>query len=97
MVPKTGSSRSCSSYELNQAGQKGSGAKKTRRRFRFWPLTRWSKKKTVGGEPEHSSSDSWNNNDGGGASMDQSDSEDEEGGRRSQAEVSISSWSTCRG
>eukprot|EP00063_Salmo_salar_P035888 XP_014010723.1 PREDICTED: muscarinic acetylcholine receptor M3-like isoform X1 [Salmo salar] len=85
MVPKTGSSRSCSSYELNQAGQKGSGAKKTRRRFRFWPLTRWSKKKasTVGGEPEHSSSDSWNNNDGGGASMDQSDSEDEEGATES--------------
>uniref|UniRef100_A0A4W5KFP5 Muscarinic acetylcholine receptor n=1 Tax=Hucho hucho TaxID=62062 RepID=A0A4W5KFP5_9TELE len=81
MVPKTGSSRSCSSYELNQAGQKGSGAKKTRGRFRFWPLSRWSKKKaaTVGGEPEHSSSDSWNNNDAGGVSMDQSDSEDEEG------------------
>ncbi|XP_045079235.1 muscarinic acetylcholine receptor M3 [Coregonus clupeaformis] len=85
MVPKTGSSRSCSSYELNQAGQKGSGAKKTRGRFRFWPLSRWSKKKatTVGGEPEHSSSDSWNNNEGGGASMDQSDSEDEEGATES--------------
>uniref|UniRef100_A0A674DZ01 Muscarinic acetylcholine receptor n=1 Tax=Salmo trutta TaxID=8032 RepID=A0A674DZ01_SALTR len=89
MVPKTGSSRSCSSYELNQAGQKGSGAKKTRRRFRFWPLTRWSKKKasTVGGEPEHSSSDSWNNNDGGGASMDQSDSEDEEGATESSRAI----------
>uniref|UniRef100_A0A674CBC6 Muscarinic acetylcholine receptor n=1 Tax=Salmo trutta TaxID=8032 RepID=A0A674CBC6_SALTR len=89
MVPKTGSSRSCSSYELNQAGQKGSGAKKTRRRFRFWPLTSWSKKKasTVGGEPEHSSSDSWNNNDGGGASMDQSDSEDEEGATESSRAI----------
>ncbi|CDQ90904.1 unnamed protein product, partial [Oncorhynchus mykiss] len=69
MVPKTGSSRSCSSYELNQAGQKDSGAKKTIGCFQFWSLR----------EPEHSSSDSWNNNDGGGASMDQSDSEDEEG------------------
>uniref|UniRef100_A0A4W5KFM1 Muscarinic acetylcholine receptor n=1 Tax=Hucho hucho TaxID=62062 RepID=A0A4W5KFM1_9TELE len=89
MVPKTGSSRSCSSYELNQAGQKGSGAKKTRGRFRFWPLSRWSKKKaaTVGGEPEHSSSDSWNNNDAGGVSMDQSDSEDEEGATESSRAI----------
>uniref|UniRef100_A0AAZ3QWW9 Muscarinic acetylcholine receptor n=1 Tax=Oncorhynchus tshawytscha TaxID=74940 RepID=A0AAZ3QWW9_ONCTS len=89
MVPKTGSSRSCSSYELNQAAQKDSGAQKTRGRFRFWPLSRWSKKKTVtvGGEPEHSSSDSWNNNDGGGASMDQSDSEDEEGAKESSRAI----------
>uniref|UniRef100_A0A8C7SJJ4 Muscarinic acetylcholine receptor n=1 Tax=Oncorhynchus mykiss TaxID=8022 RepID=A0A8C7SJJ4_ONCMY len=89
MVPKTGSSRSCSSYELNQAGQKDSGAKKTRGCFRFWPLSRWSKKKTVTvrGEPEHSSSDSWNNNDGGGASMDQSDSEDEEGATESSRAI----------
>ncbi|KAJ8013647.1 hypothetical protein DPEC_G00031980 [Dallia pectoralis] len=77
MVPKTGSSRSCSSYELNQVGHKGSGGKKVVGRFRFWPLSRWSRKKAVvGREPEHSSSDSWNNNEGGGASMDQSDSEE---------------------
>uniref|UniRef100_A0A674CBH9 Muscarinic acetylcholine receptor n=1 Tax=Salmo trutta TaxID=8032 RepID=A0A674CBH9_SALTR len=56
MVPKTGSSRSCSSYELNQAGQKGSGAKKTRRRFRFWPLTSWSKKKLTSPEDQDSPS-----------------------------------------
>ncbi|XP_046888717.1 muscarinic acetylcholine receptor M3 [Hypomesus transpacificus] len=86
MVPKTGSSRSCSSYELNQPAQRGGpGGNKARpgtRRFCFWlPLRGRSKKATVTtatGEPEHSSSDSYNNNDAG-ASMDQSESEDEDG------------------
>ncbi|KAJ8365609.1 hypothetical protein SKAU_G00144400 [Synaphobranchus kaupii] len=72
---QTGSSRSCSSYELNQPVPKSS----TRRlggRFCFWPLTK-SAKANNEGEPEHSSSDSWNNNEAG-VSMDQSESDEEE-------------------
>ncbi|KAL0964732.1 hypothetical protein UPYG_G00328160 [Umbra pygmaea] len=90
MVPKTGSSRSCSSYELNQAAQKGSAGKKAAGRFRFWPLSKWTRKKAVvGGEPEHSSSDSWNNNEGGGASMDQSESDEDGATESSRAIYSI--------
>ncbi|KAJ8395988.1 hypothetical protein AAFF_G00025200 [Aldrovandia affinis] len=72
---QTGSSRSCSSYELNHPAQK-SATRRLGGRFRFWPLTK-SGKASSEGEPEHSSSDSWNNNDAG-ASMDQSESDEEE-------------------
>ncbi|KAG9346041.1 hypothetical protein JZ751_007856 [Albula glossodonta] len=72
---QTGSSRSCSSYELSQPAQK-SATQRLGGRFRFWPLTK-SGKASSEGEPEHSSSDSWNNNDTG-VSMDQSESEEEE-------------------
>ncbi|XP_064176580.1 muscarinic acetylcholine receptor M3 [Anguilla rostrata] len=72
---QTGSSRSCSSYELNQPARKSS-TQRLGGRFRFWPLTKSSKSSNEG-EPEHSSSDSWNNNEAG-ASMEQSDSDEEE-------------------
>ncbi|XP_067901378.1 muscarinic acetylcholine receptor M3-like [Heterodontus francisci] len=71
-VHQTGSSRSCSSNELQRAGMKD----KRLRRCRFWPTSKtW--KANIEGEHEASSSDSWNNNDGGG-SLDHSDSSDED-------------------
>ncbi|XP_036394844.1 muscarinic acetylcholine receptor M3-like [Megalops cyprinoides] len=76
IVQQTGSSRSCSSYELNQPEQKSAAKRTGGRRFRFWPLIKAGKPSSEG-EQEHSSSDSWNNNDAG-ASMDQSDSDEEE-------------------
>ncbi|KAJ8264426.1 hypothetical protein GJAV_G00149010 [Gymnothorax javanicus] len=66
---QTGSSRSCSSYELNRPAQKSS----TRRlgsRFCLWPLTK-SAKANSEGETEHSSSDSWNNNEAGASESDE--------------------------
>ncbi|XP_030630324.1 muscarinic acetylcholine receptor M3 [Chanos chanos] len=86
MVPQTGSSRSCSSYQLNQStGQKGSGKKTSQ--FHFWPFGR-GRSHTSTGDTEHSSSDSWNNNDAG-ISMDQSDEEEEEEAGESRAIYSI--------
>ncbi|XP_028823142.1 muscarinic acetylcholine receptor M3 isoform X2 [Denticeps clupeoides] len=76
MMPQTGSSRSCSSYELNQPPQKRSG-KKSRGWFRFWPLGNRLQRGNSGRDQEHSSSDSWNNNETG-VSMDQSDEDEEE-------------------
>ncbi|MBN3297016.1 ACM3 protein, partial [Amia calva] len=74
-VHQTGSSRSCSSYELTQQSVKGSARRKPGR-FAFWPLMKTWKPNNEG-EQDHSSSDSWNNNDAA-ASLDQSGSSDEE-------------------
>ncbi|XP_067844393.1 muscarinic acetylcholine receptor M3-like isoform X2 [Heptranchias perlo] len=72
-VHQTGSSRSCSSNELQRAGTKD---KRRHGRCHFWPTTKTWKANTEG-EQEASSSDSWNNNDGGG-SLDHSASSDED-------------------
>ncbi|XP_037399791.1 muscarinic acetylcholine receptor M3 [Pygocentrus nattereri] len=87
MMPTTDSSHSCSSYTVNQPGQKD-GRRKKARRFRFWPLGRGGRKRRSTSDPEHSSSDSWNNNEAG-ASMDQSDEEEEEEGAETRAIYSI--------
>ncbi|XP_072906680.1 muscarinic acetylcholine receptor M3-like isoform X3 [Hemitrygon akajei] len=70
---QTGSSRSCSSNELQREGMRN---KRKSRRCHFWPTPK-SWKASTEGEQEPSSSDSWNNNDGGG-SLDHSASSDEE-------------------
>lgn len=75
-VPTTGSSRSCSSYELQQQ----SVARSARRRCGccdFWvPAKTWEP--SAGRvDPDHSSSDSWNHNDAA-ASLENSASSDEE-------------------
>nr|XP_023686633.1 muscarinic acetylcholine receptor M3 [Paramormyrops kingsleyae] len=69
---QTGSSRSCSSYELSRPTKKGS-VKRIMGRFRLWPAPKPGSE----GEQDQSSSDSWNNNDAA-MSMDQSDSDEEE-------------------
>ncbi|XP_069464073.1 muscarinic acetylcholine receptor M3 [Ambystoma mexicanum] len=74
---KTGSSRSCSSYELQQ---QQSMKRSSRRKFgmcHFWPLTKSWKPDAEHAEQDHSSSDSWNNNDAN-ASAENSASSDEE-------------------
>ncbi|XP_066520425.1 muscarinic acetylcholine receptor M3 isoform X2 [Hoplias malabaricus] len=86
MMPPTDSSHSCSSYTLNQQGQKDRKRKKASA-FRFWPLGQGRKRRSAG-DPEHSSSDSWNNNDAG-ASMDQTDEEEEDDGAEARAIYSI--------
>ncbi|XP_051867574.1 muscarinic acetylcholine receptor M3-like [Pristis pectinata] len=72
-VHQTGSTRSCSSNELQREGTRN---KRRPGRCRFWPTSK-SWKANTEGEQEPSSSDSWNNNDGGG-SLDHSASSDEE-------------------
>ncbi|XP_036211093.1 muscarinic acetylcholine receptor M3 [Myotis myotis] len=75
-VPTTGSSRSCSSYELQQQ----SVARSARRRCGccdFWFPTKTWQPSAQRVEPDHSSSDSWNNNDAA-ASLENSASSDEE-------------------
>uniref|UniRef100_A0A8C4W181 Muscarinic acetylcholine receptor n=2 Tax=Gopherus TaxID=38771 RepID=A0A8C4W181_9SAUR len=75
-IHQTGSSRSCSSYELQQQSMKRS----TRRKYgrcHFWLTTKSWKPSQDQGEQEHSSSDSWNNNDAA-ASLENSASSDEE-------------------
>lgn len=76
-VNQTGSSRSCSSYELQQQNTKRS----TRRKCggcHFWMTSKsWKPSPDQIDDQEHSSSDSWNNNDGN-ASLDNSASSDEE-------------------
>ncbi|XP_036402322.1 muscarinic acetylcholine receptor M3-like [Megalops cyprinoides] len=72
---QTGSSRSCSSYELGRAGGRGGSIHRAVSRLPLWPLMRaWRPADT---DPDRSSCDSWNNNDTG-TSMDQSGSSDEE-------------------
>ncbi|XP_019405354.1 PREDICTED: muscarinic acetylcholine receptor M3 [Crocodylus porosus] len=75
-VHQTGSSRSCSSYELQQQSLKHSNRRKFRR-CHFWLTARSWKPSTDPGDQEHSSSDSWNNNDAA-ASLENSASSDEE-------------------
>ncbi|CAM5134064.1 unnamed protein product [Natator depressus] len=75
-IHQTGSSRSCSSYELQQQSMKHS----TRRKYgrcHFWLTTKSWKPSQDQGDQEHSSSDSWNNNDAA-ASLENSASSDEE-------------------
>lgn len=75
-VPTTGSSRSCSSYELQQQ----SVARSARRRCGccdFWFPTKTWKPSAQRVDQDHSSSDSWNNNDAA-ASLENSASSDEE-------------------
>uniref|UniRef100_A0ACB8GB44 Muscarinic acetylcholine receptor M3 n=1 Tax=Sphaerodactylus townsendi TaxID=933632 RepID=A0ACB8GB44_9SAUR len=75
-VNQTGSSRSCSSYELQQQNTKRSN----RRKYggcHFWMTSKSWKPSPDQVEQEHSSSDSWNNNDGN-ASLENSASSDEE-------------------
>ncbi|XP_070257333.1 muscarinic acetylcholine receptor M3 [Myotis yumanensis] len=75
-VPTTGSSRSCSSYELQQQ----SVARSARRRCGccdFWFPTKTWTPRAQRVEQDHSSSDSWNNNDAA-ASLENSASSDEE-------------------
>ncbi|XP_054839656.1 muscarinic acetylcholine receptor M3 [Eublepharis macularius] len=75
-VNQTGSSRSCSSYELQQQNTKRSN----RRKYggcHFWTTSKSWKPSPDQVDQEHSSSDSWNNNDGN-ASLENSASSDEE-------------------
>lgn len=74
---KTGSSRSCSSYELQQ---QQSIKRSSRRKFgicNFWPMLKSWKPEAEQADQDHSSSDSWNNNDAN-ASAENSASSDEE-------------------
>lgn len=84
-VHQTGSSRSCSSYELTRLSKRKSTCQELVGRFHCWPGVRsWRPGSTRQGErdPDQSSSDSWNNNDAA-VSLDQSgSSEDEDCGGR---------------
>ncbi|XP_062981718.1 muscarinic acetylcholine receptor M3 [Elgaria multicarinata webbii] len=74
-VNQTGSSRSCSSYELQQQNRHSN-----RRKYggcHFWMTSKSWKPSPDQIDQEHSSSDSWNNNDGN-ASLENSASSDED-------------------
>ena len=75
-VHPTGSSRSCSSYELQQQSMKRSARRKYGR-CHFWFTTKSWKPSAEQMDQDHSSSDSWNNNDAA-ASLENSASSDEE-------------------
>ncbi|XP_042301894.1 LOW QUALITY PROTEIN: muscarinic acetylcholine receptor M3 [Sceloporus undulatus] len=75
-VNQTGSSRSCSSYELQQQNTKRSNRKKYGG-CHFWMISKSWKPSSDQVDQEHSSSDSWNNNDGN-ASLENSASSDED-------------------
>lgn len=77
---QSGSSRSCSSYELTKLTQRKSMCQEFVGRLPCWPRVRsWRPGSTRHGDGDldQSSSDSWNNNDAA-ASLDQSGSSDEE-------------------
>lgn len=74
-VHPTGSSRSCSSYELQQSMKRSSRRKYGR--CHFWFTTKSWKPSVEQMDQDHSSSDSWNNNDAA-ASLENSASSDEE-------------------
>lgn len=84
-VHQTGSSRSCSSYELTRLSQRKSTCQELVDRLRCWPGVRsWrpGSNRQGEGDADQSSSDSWNNNDAA-ISLDQSgSSEDEDCGGR---------------
>ncbi|XP_020494809.1 muscarinic acetylcholine receptor M3 [Labrus bergylta] len=84
-VHQTGSSRSCSSYELTRLSRRRSTCRDLVGRFHCWPGVRsWRPGSIRQGErdPDQSSSDSWNNIDAA-VSLDQSgSSEDEDCGGR---------------
>ncbi|XP_051639738.1 muscarinic acetylcholine receptor M3 isoform X4 [Manacus candei] len=75
-VHQTGSSRSCSSYELQRQSMKRSTRKKYGR-CHFWLTMKSWEPNNDQGDQDHSSSDSWNNNDAA-ASLENSASSDEE-------------------
>ncbi|XP_042358740.1 muscarinic acetylcholine receptor M3 isoform X2 [Plectropomus leopardus] len=79
-VHQTGSSRSCSSYELTRLSRRKSTCRELVGRFRCWPGVRsWRPGSTRqgDGDPDQSSSDSWNNNDAA-VSLDHSGSSEDE-------------------
>ncbi|XP_049456909.1 muscarinic acetylcholine receptor M3 [Epinephelus fuscoguttatus] len=79
-VHQTGSSRSCSSYELTRLSRRKSTCRELVGRFHCWPGVRsWRPGSTRqgDGDPDQSSSDSWNNNDAA-VSLDHSGSSDDE-------------------
>ncbi|XP_061600768.1 muscarinic acetylcholine receptor M3 [Cololabis saira] len=84
-VHQTGSSRSCSSYELTRLSKRKSTCRELVGRFHCWPGMRsWRPASIRQGDadPDQSSSDSWNNNDAA-ISLDHSgSSEDEDCGGR---------------
>ncbi|XP_029449768.1 muscarinic acetylcholine receptor M3 [Rhinatrema bivittatum] len=75
-VHQTGSSRSCSSYELQQENTKRSSRRKYGK-CHFWQKTKSWKPSSEQVDADHSSSDSWNNNDAN-ASLENSASSGEE-------------------
>ncbi|XP_037322203.2 muscarinic acetylcholine receptor M3 [Pungitius pungitius] len=79
-VHQTGSSRSCSSYELTRLSRRRSTCQELVGRFHCWPGVRsWRPGSTrqAEGDPDQSSSDSWNNNDAA-VSLDHSGSSEDE-------------------
>lgn len=79
-VHQTGSSRSCSSYELTRLSQRKSTCRELVGRFHCWPGVRSWRPGSIRqgeGDPDQSSSDSWNNNDAA-VSLDHSGSSEEE-------------------
>ncbi|XP_029962249.1 muscarinic acetylcholine receptor M3 [Salarias fasciatus] len=79
-IHQTGSSRSCSSYELTRLSKKKSTCRELVGRFHCWPGVRsWRPGSTRQGDadPDQSSSDSWNNNDAA-VSLDHSGSSEDE-------------------
>ncbi|XP_071336378.1 muscarinic acetylcholine receptor M3 isoform X1 [Trachinotus anak] len=79
-VHQTGSSRSCSSYELTRLSKRKSTCRELVGRFHCWPGVRsWRPGSTRqgDGDPDQSSSDSWNNNDAA-VSLDHSGSSEDE-------------------
>uniref|UniRef100_A0A3P9M3P4 Muscarinic acetylcholine receptor n=1 Tax=Oryzias latipes TaxID=8090 RepID=A0A3P9M3P4_ORYLA len=79
-VHQTGSSRSCSSYELTRLSKKKSTCQGLVGRFHCWHGVRSWRPGSIrqgDGDPDQSSSDSWNNNDAA-VSLDHSGSSDEE-------------------
>ncbi|KAM4590721.1 muscarinic acetylcholine receptor M3 isoform 2-T2 [Odontesthes bonariensis] len=79
-VHQTGSSRSCSSYELTRLSKKKSTCRELVGRFHCWPGVRSWRPGSIrqgDGDPDQSSSDSWNNNDAA-VSLEHSGSSDDE-------------------
>ncbi|XP_048223714.1 LOW QUALITY PROTEIN: muscarinic acetylcholine receptor M3 [Perognathus longimembris pacificus] len=76
-VHPAGSSRSCSSYDLQQQSLRRAGGRRKHGRCRLWFAGRSWKPSAEQMEQDHSSSDSWNNNDAA-ASLENSASSDEE-------------------
>ncbi|XP_029376812.1 muscarinic acetylcholine receptor M3 [Echeneis naucrates] len=78
-VHQTGSSRSCSSYELTRSSRRKSTCRELAGRFHCWPGVRsWRPGNTrQEHDADQSSSDSWNNNDAA-VSLDHSGSSEDE-------------------
>ncbi|KAM4607142.1 muscarinic acetylcholine receptor M3 [Polymixia lowei] len=78
---QTGSSRSCSSYELTRSSRSKSSCRALVGRFHCWPGVRsWRPGSTRpgDGDPDQSSSDSWNNNDAAVSAEHSASSDDED-------------------